>query len=68
MSQSDFLTFISTCSQEIVDEIEVRTKGQHKNPLWVSARAARITASNFHEIKTKQDSTKSENIISRLIG
>ena len=44
MSQSDFLTFISTCSQEIVDEIEVRTKGQHKNPLWVSAWAARITA------------------------
>lgn len=26
MSQSDFLTFISTCSQEIVDEIEGRTK------------------------------------------
>lgn len=52
MSQSDFLTFISKCSQEIVNEIEVRTKGQHNNPLWVSARAARITASNFHEIKT----------------
>lgn len=55
MSQSDFLTFISTCSQEIVDEIEVRTKGQHNNPLWMSARAARITASNFHEIKTKKN-------------
>ena len=68
MSQSDFLIFLSTCSQEIVDEIEVRTKGQHKNPLWVSARAARITASNFHEIKTKKDSTKSENITSKLIG
>ncbi|XP_061191601.1 uncharacterized protein LOC133199778 [Saccostrea echinata] len=68
MSQSDFLTFISTCSQEIVDEIEVRTKGQHNNPLWVSARAARITASNFHEIKTKKDSTKSENITCRLLG
>lgn len=64
MSQSDFLTFISKCSQEIVNEIEVRTKGQHNNPLWVSARAARITASNFHEIKTKKKySTKSENII-----
>ena len=34
----------------------------------MSARAARITASNFHEIKTKKDSTKSENIISTLIG
>ena len=67
MSQSDFLSFISTCSQEIVDDIEVHIKGQHNNPLWVSARAARKTASNF-EIKTKKDSTKSENIISRLIG
>jgi hypothetical protein len=68
MSRSDFVTFISTCSQEIVDEIEVRTKGQHSNPLWVSARLARITASNFHEIKTKKDSTKSENVICRLLG
>lgn len=54
MCQSDFLTFISTCSQELVDEIEVQTKGQHNNPVWVSARAARITASNFHEIKKKK--------------
>lgn len=59
-----FFTCISICSQET----EVRTKGQHNNPLLVSARTARITASNFHEIKTKKDSTKSESIICRLLG
>ena len=55
MSQSDFLSFMSTCSKKIVHEIEVRTKGQHDNLLWISARAARITASNVYEIKTRKN-------------
>lgn len=52
MSVSDFHSFVSSCNKSIIDEIEVRTKGQHDNPLWVAARTGRVTASMFHDIKT----------------
>lgn len=39
-----FLIFISICSQEIIHEIKVKKRGQHNNPSWVSAQAARIPA------------------------
>lgn len=44
-------------------KLEVRTKGQHNNPLWVSARAARITASNFHEIKTQKKTPQNKKLL-----
>lgn len=53
MSVSDFNTFLLSCNKSIIDEIEVRTKGQHDNPIWVAARTGRVTASMFHDIKTK---------------
>lgn len=64
---SDFLSFMSTCNKEIVHEIEVRTKGQHDNSLWISARAARITASNVYEFKTIKEFIKPENIVCKLL-
>lgn len=68
MSVSDFHSFVSTCNKNIIDEIEVRTKGQHDNPLWVAARTGRVTASMFHDIKTKKDTTKPDNIIQNVLG
>jgi len=67
ISQSDLSGFLSTCTKEIVDEVEVRTKGQHDNPLWVSARTARLTASLFHDIKTRKDTTRPDNIVSKVL-
>lgn len=68
ISETDFQGYVSTCNNKIIDEIEVRTKGQHDNPLWKSARKARITASIFHDIKTKKDTTKPDNIVQRVLG
>lgn len=68
MSVSDFHSFVSTCNKNIIDEIEARTKSQHDNPLWVAARAGRVTASMFHDIKTKKDTTKPDNIIHKVLG
>ena len=68
ITEVDFKQFLSTCSSNIIEEIEVRTKGQHNNPLWKLARKARITASIFHDIKTKKDTTKPDNVVNKILG
>lgn len=67
MSVSDFHSFVSTGNKNIIDEIEVRTKGQHDNPLWMAARTGRVTASMFHDIETKKDTTKPNNIVHKVL-
>ena len=52
LSGSDVLT-----GEKIV-EIEQATIGQAENPLWHAPRKGRITASNFHKVKTKVESLK----------
>ncbi|WAR17917.1 hypothetical protein MAR_032511 [Mya arenaria] len=34
ISASDFLETPSVCGGDVVEEIEMRTRGQHENPLW----------------------------------
>ena len=64
----NFKQFLSTCNNNIIEEIEVRTKGQHNNPLWKLALKARITASIFHDVKSKKDTTKPDNIVNKILG
>ncbi|KAJ8307589.1 hypothetical protein KUTeg_014854, partial [Tegillarca granosa] len=35
--------------------------------MWLSARSGRITAFNFHDVKTKKDSTKSDCLVSKFL-
>ena len=49
--------FIEHCqlSSEQVHQIEISTRGQHKNNAWFKQRSGRITASRFHKVATKCD-------------
>ncbi|KAJ8310544.1 hypothetical protein KUTeg_012409 [Tegillarca granosa] len=67
VNESNIISELSTCTQEIVAEVNDRTVGQHQNPMWLSARSGRITASNFHDVKTKKDSTKSDCLVSKFL-
>ncbi|WAR24509.1 hypothetical protein MAR_038178, partial [Mya arenaria] len=54
---SDFLETLSVCGGDVVEEIEMRTRGQHKNPLLDKARKDKITASIFHDVLHRKKST-----------
>lgn len=68
ISESDIFTFLSPCIKETVEEIEVRTKGQHENSLWLTARTGRNTATTFHDIKTRKQSTKPDKMVNKVLG
>lgn len=68
MTREDFQGFLTQCTQEVANEIEFRTRGQHSNPLWVSARKCRVTASIFHDIKTRKDSTCPDKLVEKIFG
>ena len=68
MTTGDFQKTLTKCSKEVADEIEFRTRGQHSNPLWVSASKHRITASIFHDIKTRKQSTCPEKLLCKIYG
>ncbi|XP_053400508.1 uncharacterized protein LOC128557295 [Mercenaria mercenaria] len=61
------LTF-KRISSEVRSETELRTRGQHENSLWTNARKGRITASYFHDIKSRKDSTKTDTLLSKVFG
>lgn len=42
------------CPSSVVNELEIRTRGQHENPLWYKVREGRITASIFHDVLTRK--------------
>ena len=52
-------------SSEQVHQIEISTRGQHKNNAWFEQRSGRITTSRFHEVATKCDTImkKSKKVI-----
>ena len=59
---------METCTKEITEELEYRTRGQHNNSMWSLPRRDRITASNFHDIKTKKDLSNSDKLVMKFIG
>lgn len=43
-----------------VKQIEMETRGQSSNENWIRARCGRLTASNFHAVKTKMETLGAE--------
>uniref|UniRef100_A0A7M5WWY6 YqaJ viral recombinase domain-containing protein n=1 Tax=Clytia hemisphaerica TaxID=252671 RepID=A0A7M5WWY6_9CNID len=55
-STDEFLTNVTNdLTNDIIDKIEVATKGQSTNELWYQHRKSVITASKVHEVKTKME-------------
>ena len=55
-------------SEDICNEIEARTRGQSDNTLWFDTRKGRITASIFHDVLVRKDSTPPDNLVKRILG
>lgn len=60
------LQFIRSCTTfdnqmslftDVCNEVELRTRGQSDNKLWFEARKGRITASLFHDVLKRNQST-----------
>lgn len=68
MSQEEALSFLEDCDQDVIYEIEERTRGQSDNDLWLTSRKARITASVFHDISTRKSNTPPEKLVERILG
>ncbi|WAR12336.1 hypothetical protein MAR_026516, partial [Mya arenaria] len=67
ISASDFLETLSVCGGDVVEEIEMRTIGQHENPLWVQARKGRITASIFHDVLHRKKSIQPNKLVDKIL-
>jgi hypothetical protein len=52
----------------VAEELEFRTRGQAENTLWKAARKVRITASNFHDIKTRKPNTPATNLVKKIVN
>jgi hypothetical protein len=48
--------------------MEIRTRGQHENPLWYKVRKGRITASIFHDVLTRKSNTPPQKLVERIVG
>ena len=68
MSKCDFLNQMSDVKSSVAEELERRTRGQNDNPLWVQARKSRITASVFHDVLVRKNTTPSEKLVDKIIG
>jgi hypothetical protein len=56
------------CPSSVVNELEIRTRGQHENPLWYKVRKGRITASIFHDVFTRKSNTPPQKLVERIVG
>ena len=50
------------CPSSVVNELEIRTRGQHENPLWYKVKN-RITASIFHDALTRKSNTPPQKLV-----
>lgn len=71
------LQFIQSCttsdnqmplSTDVCNEVELRTRGQSDNKLWFEARKGRITASLFHDVLKRKESTNPGKLVEKIIG
>ena len=51
-----------------IKEIEICTRGQSENSLWMKYRKGMITASNFKKINNRRESTEPEKLVNYLIN
>jgi hypothetical protein len=55
------------CPSSVVNELEIRKRGQHENPLWYKVKN-RITASIFHDVLTRKSNTPPQKLVERIVG
>jgi hypothetical protein len=56
------------CTQELIDGLEAKTRLQSQCSLWLEHRKGRISASKFHDVVVRRDSTNPKNLVLRIIG
>lgn len=64
--KKDFLFKLKKTNEEII-RLEKDTRGQAANPLWMSERICRLTASNFGDICKMKKSTSCANKIKNML-
>ena len=55
-------------TQERLEEIEKKTRGQNQSPLWFSERKWRLTASNFGDILKMTDRRDLDKLCENLLN
>lgn len=63
----DFVTRL-TVTHELIELIDMSTRGQSCNPDWNHIRTLILTASNFGSVIKRRESTLPDNLIARLRG
>lgn len=53
--------------EEACEQIEAQTRGQADNPNWFEHRRLRLTASNFHAVCVRKDSTPCDALVKTLL-
>lgn len=66
-SSDEFFHFVKDIPHENISEIEIMTRGQFSNERWKACRNMRITASNFHDVVTRQETTTSDKLANKFI-
>ncbi|KAK3106057.1 hypothetical protein FSP39_011763 [Pinctada imbricata] len=67
-SRDQIVDVTSRVPPDVIEEIEIRTRGQCENGLWLKARKCRITSSIFHDVSVRRKTTPAEKLVSRIIG
>lgn len=65
--RSDALMKRLQVAEDTRNEIEFATRGQSNNGRWHVERKQRITASNFHSVCTRRESTPCDSLVERLL-
>jgi hypothetical protein len=68
LSPDNFLEFVTNIPSSVTEKLEFRTRNQAENTLWKAARKVRITASNFHDIKTRKPNIPATNLVNKIVS
>ena len=67
-NESEFCDFVKNVPSEVIETVEHKTRGQAENPTWIESRKGRITASLFHDVASRRDSTSPKNLVQNILG
>ncbi|KAJ8307406.1 hypothetical protein KUTeg_015490 [Tegillarca granosa] len=67
LDEAQFLDFVSNVPSDILNEVEIRTRGQSNNDLCHMARHGRITSSSLHDVCIRKETSSSANLIKKFL-
>ncbi|KAJ8315882.1 hypothetical protein KUTeg_006558 [Tegillarca granosa] len=67
LASDGFINSLNVTDEEI-SNIETLTRDQSKSKVWHKERAVRITASIFHQVCSRRESTDPSRLISQILG